>query len=175
MSAELQSFETAIMISPVEQLRKGEYEHLPLHLNVVDPFIASREEVARLISSIVKPKVFEITGFEHKDRGNERLQRLGGSALHNVHDSIVESLDSLHITHDNEQWQEGTTDTWYSGTWHIPNHRTKITQLHVAQEVPGTHAWQILDTCDLYAPGSDFRQDPLYLDSLYNPVNKRKA
>lgn len=171
-------FETAIIISPEERISQGTRERLPIHINVVDQFAATRAQTDRLMRGIAAPlfrNTFEITGFEHGDRGIERLQRLGGSVLHGLHDDIVAVMDRLHITHTNTTWDEGSSDTWYGGTWHVPGRRTKIDSVHVAQEMPDHQGWRVLRTYNLHVPSDDFRRDPLYLDSLYNPVSKRRA
>lgn len=180
MSAESQVFETAIIISPAERLREDvDYKKLPLHINVVDPFTADTRQSTRLALCLAETMFrnrFEITGPIKEEYATERLQRLGGSILHNVREDIIGKLDRLKIVHDNQQWPDGFNETWYSGTWRIPSdRRTEISQVHIAQETPSSDAWRILKSYELKVPGNDFRQDPLYIDSRDNPVNRRKS
>lgn len=179
MSAESQLFETAIIISPVERLYRSEFDNLPLHINVVDPFTADTHQSARLAICLAETMFrnrFEITGPTRDEYATERLQRLGGSILHNIRDDVIGKLDRLKILHDNQRWPDGSNETWYSGTWKVPgDRRTEVNQVHIAQETPNGDGWKVLKTYELKVPSEDFRQDPLYLDSLYNPVNKRRA
>lgn len=178
MSVNQPLLETLIIVSPDERLKEGVRDRLPLYVNVVEPFTASQhqaDKLVKLISPTLFRNVFEITGLEHKDRGIERLQRLGGMVLHHVHDEVIGAMDRLKIPHDDVAWPDETTDTWYSGTWQVPNSRTGIKKVHLAQEMPESENWQVLHTFDLKVSDHDFRQDPLYIDSLINPVNKRKA
>lgn len=178
MSAESQLLETAIIISPVERLNLDNHDSLPRHINVVDPFssdIRQGTKLALCLRETMFRNRFEITGLENEERGNERLQRLGGSVLHNLREDIIGRLDVLHINHNNEPWPDGTDQTWYTGTWQIPTDRnTQINRVHVTQEAPDRTGWKILKTFELKVPVNDFRQDPLYLDSVINPVNKRR-
>lgn len=178
MSAEPQLFETAIIISPVEKFYRDEFESLPPHINVVEPFTADSRQATKLahcLAKIMFRNRFEITLSSEEDRVTERMQRLGGSILHNVREDIIETLDTMKIEHTNEQWPDGTTQTWYSGTWKIPDdRRTEVNQVYMAQETPSGDSWRILKTYDLKEPSDDFWLDPLYLDSKHNPVQRRK-
>lgn len=180
MSADSQLFETAIIISSVEKLREDvDYRNLPPHINVVDPFIADTRQSTKLALCLAETMFrnrFEITGPTEEEHATDRLQRLGGSILHNVREDIIIKLDRLKIVHDNQQWPNGSKETWYSGTWRIPtDRRTEISQVHIAQETPASDGWRILKSYELKVPSDDFRQDPLYLDSLHNPVSRRKS
>jgi hypothetical protein len=170
-------FETAIIISPNEHLKPGEYHQLPLHINAVDPFIASESQTKKLAEKIaftLRRNTFNISGFEQSERGVERIQRLGGMVLHDVHDEIIDVMNRLKVVHDNEKWVEGV-GSFYTGTWFVPD-RVKVTHVHLAQELPESQKWQILETYELEPlPYADFRNDPLYIDSVINPITRRKA
>lgn len=170
--------ETAIFISPDQYVRMGEYSELPLHVDIVDQFTASQKQAERLAGRIAASlfrNTFEITGFDHTDRASRRVQRLGGSVLHNVRQEIVEIMDRMNIVHGNVPVPDGSDETWYEGTWYVPNHRTEITAAHLAQKTPDECSWQILRTYNLHVPANDFRSDPLYLESLHSPVKARRS
>lgn len=158
MSAHDQLFETVLIISPDERVAAGEREELPVHLNVVDPFIASRRQTTTLLGRLSMPNEFGITGFEYQEHDGSRLQKIGGSTLHGFRDKVVGVLNGLHITHDTVPFQIGENETLYSGTWHVAG-RARIKQMHIAQELPGQGRWEVLRSYSLYVPSDDFRPD----------------
>jgi len=179
MSAEIASFQTKIIITPSEGVYNGRIDRLPEHLDVVHPFRSTVEQadvLAYELTSPLKRYEFGITNLETKSQRSILLQRIGGSALHEVHDRIIEELDEIGIKHSNHKWREGTTQTWYRGTWEVPERVTAINGILLVQRIPEKESsWRLVrDKYTMVKPDTDFRQD-LHTERYRELLNSKKS
>lgn len=149
---------TAIFISDEVLREKAVYTELPPHLNLVRPLRVSNEQIEEFASALnyrLKRNIFEVAGLEIKTIQKEGIiQRVGGSALHHLHDETLAVADEFNIKHREKEWKLGTIRTWYTGDWVLPDRRTKVEQVFLAQAATPARkaAWQIIKTIDMISP-----------------------
>ncbi len=163
---------TAIVLTPDEQELGTHVTELPRqHLHIVPSFLAGTEEadeLARRLASPLAQNVFEISSLESRIERGRLVQRLGGSVLHNIHDEILTVLEDMNIPIHAKPFKEGTVQTWYKGTWKIPETRTAIGRVLLTQEKQGIGGWRKVLERKLSQPNHDFRTD---VDTLrYNQL-----
>lgn len=159
---------TSVIITPNERLSKGSYDRLPQYVNVVEPFQATVTQADTLRARLTVPlfrREFKITGYEHIDYGSRHLQKVGGSVLHFVHDEVVSIAESLHIQGESSVWKENDEDTYYSGTWLIPEQGATVRKIHIVQLNPADQNWRVLEPHNLKEFNTDFHDDPIYKDA----------
>lgn len=152
-----QSPNTVIFVSPGEYEPRAQIAELPSRLDVVPPFFVDEEHTTELMRKLASPLLrnqFEISCLETKIERNRVLQRIGGSALHDLRDRVVEVLNGMELT-SLEPWENGTTDTWYGGNWKVPEKRTLITRVTFAHRIPDMGSWQTVSK-GLKVPNTEF-------------------
>lgn len=156
--------ETRVIISSFKHDLREHLDNLPLYIDVVPPFVASVDDTDMLVKKLASPLLcnqFEISAKEYRepDKHGVIAQLLGGSVLHHLHDGVIDVLDEMKIPHDGDVWAEGEENTWYSGTWRVPRHRTLIDRAMLVQKKLGIEGWRLVHAFTMSQSSEDFRAD----------------
>jgi hypothetical protein len=151
-------YNTSIFVSSGELELGSHVSELPPNLEVVPLFFASDKDVNKLARNLASPFLrnqFEIICLETKEEDDRVLRRIGGSALHDLRDQVVEVLNDMRLA-SLDTFEEGNTDTWYSGLWKVPQKRTLVRRIVLAHEAPDRGGWHILRDKELGVPNTQF-------------------